>query len=191
MAQKLAAFRGHQGNTLLHCAAETAQLEMVNDCSDFPVVLWFLILFPGEILHRPGPEAGHCEPPDRDAAPQGPVLILIPPSTSIRCPPSSVADGACLLAGSCLTREPASAPGLSGGTLLLTTPPGTAPAVCSGHPRKVLSGQVWHGRFLLEEGIALQKEGTNTASKFCPKLITREEAEELDLSLLAKVSLET
>ena len=42
-------------------------------------------------------------------------------------------------------------------------------------------------RYLLDEGIMLLKDGTNSASKFAPHLISNEEAEQFDLSLLSKV----
>ena len=46
-------------------------------------------------------------------------------------------------------------------------------------------------RYLLDEGIMLLKDGTNSASKFAPHLISNEEAEQFDLSLLSKVILVT
>ena len=42
-------------------------------------------------------------------------------------------------------------------------------------------------RYLVEEGISLLKEGPGTASKFVPQLISKEEADQFDLSLLSKV----
>ena len=42
-------------------------------------------------------------------------------------------------------------------------------------------------RFLLDEGIALLKEGAGSAARFAPHLVSQEEAEEFDLSILSKV----
>jgi len=52
-------------------------------------------------------------------------------------------------------------------------------------------GAVCMLKYLLDEGIMLLKDGANSASKFAPHLISNEEAEQFDLSLLSKVARST
>ena len=53
--------------------------------------------------------------------------------------------------------------------------------------KEILTIEYMCVRYLLDEGIMLLKDGTNSASKFAPHLISNEEAEQFDLSLLSKV----